>query len=52
VVEPDEVLVEAWKILGDVNIGWLKHLFNKELVEEKMLEGWRKSLIIPIFKGK
>lgn len=25
-VEPDEVSVEMWKMLGSVNIGWLKDL--------------------------
>jgi len=40
------------KILRDVNIGLLKELFNMVLIERKMPEGWRKSLIVPIFKDK
>jgi len=51
-VGPDGVPVEVWKMLGDVSIGWLKNLLNKILIEGKMPEDWRKSFIVPIFKGK
>ena len=51
-VGPDGVPVEVRKMLGDVSIGWLKNLFNKVLIEGKMPEDWRKSFIVPIFKGK
>jgi len=36
------VPVEVWKILRDVSIGWLKDLFKKMLIKEKMPEDWRK----------
>jgi len=51
-VGPDGVPVEVCKILGDVSVGWLKDLFNKVMVERKMPEDWRKSFVVPIFKGK
>ena len=31
---------------------WLTKFFNKVLVEGKIREAWRKSCVIPIFKGK
>jgi len=46
------VSAEVWRILGDINIGWLKYLFNKMLIEGEMPEDGRKSFIVPIFKGK
>jgi len=30
----------------------ISDLFNKVLVEGKMPEEWRKSFVVPIFKGK
>jgi len=51
-IGPDEGPVEVWKILRDVNIEWLKDLFNMVLTERKILEDWRKSFIVPIFKSK
>lgn len=52
VVEPDEVSIEMRKILEDVSIGWSKDLFNMGLIKGKILEDWRKSFVVPIFKGK
>ena len=49
---PDDIPVEMWLILGDVGIGWLTKLMNKFLKEEKMPDEWRKSVLIPIYKGK
>jgi len=42
----------VWKILGDISTGWLKDFFNKVLIGGKMPEDWRRSIIVPIFKGK
>jgi hypothetical protein len=52
VVGPNRVPVEVWKILGNVSIGWLKYIFNKVLIKEKMSENWGKNFIVPIFKRK
>lgn len=46
------MLVEVWKVLENVGIGWLKHIFYKVLMEEQMPEYWRKSFIVIIFKVK
>jgi len=39
-------------MLGYVSVRWLKDLFNKVLVEEKIPNEWWKSVMVPIFKGK
>ena len=49
---PDDIPVEVWLILGDVEIEWLTKLMNKLLKGEKMPDEWRKSVLIPIYKGK
>ena len=49
---PDGVPVEVWKVLGSLGIQWLTKFFNKILVEGKIPEAWRKSCVVPIFKGK
>ena len=49
---PDDIPVEVWLILGDVGIGWLTKLMNKLLKGEKIPDEWRKSALIPIYKGK
>jgi len=51
-VGPEKVLVEVWKIVGNVSIRLLKDIFNRVLVEGKMTSEWRKSVVLPIFKGK
>ena len=49
---PDYIPVEVWLILGDIGIGWLTNLMNKLLKGEKMPDEWRKSVLVPIHKGK
>jgi len=51
-VGPSQVQVEVWKALRYIDIKWLKDLFNKVIVEGKMLNEWRKSVIIPTFKSR
>lgn len=41
-----------WNILRDVRIRLLKGIFSKVLAERKMSRKLRKSLIVPILKGK
>nr|XP_043629755.1 uncharacterized protein LOC122601043 [Erigeron canadensis] len=42
-VGPDQILVEAWRCLGDVGISLLTSLFNKIWTSAKMPEEWRFS---------
>ena len=51
-VGPDGVPVEVWQVLGNFGIGWLTGFLNKVLVDGRMPELWRKSILVPIFKGK
>jgi hypothetical protein len=39
----DGMPVEVWKMSEVVSIVWLKDLFNKVIIEEKMPEDWRMS---------
>lgn len=38
IVGLDKMHEKMWKIIGDISIGWLKDVFNKVLVEAKILE--------------
>ncbi|XP_063600304.1 uncharacterized protein LOC134776484 [Penaeus indicus] len=49
---PDDIPVEAWLSMGEVGSGWLTKLLNNLLKGEKMPDEWRKSVLIPIYKGK
>ena len=49
---PNDIPVEAWLIRGDGRIGFLTKLMNSLLKGERMLDEWRKSVLIPIYKDK
>ncbi|XP_068229382.1 uncharacterized protein [Palaemon carinicauda] len=49
---PDNIPVEIWKSLGEEGIDILWNLTQKTFNQENMPEKWRRSLIIPIYKGK
>ncbi|KAE8279451.1 hypothetical protein D5F01_LYC08793 [Larimichthys crocea] len=49
---PDDIPVEVWKCLGEMAVHFLTGLFNRILDSEKMLEEWRISVMVPIFKNK
>jgi hypothetical protein len=49
---PDEILIEVWRSLGDVAIVWLSKLFNLIFRSSKMLDEWRRNILVPIFKNK
>ncbi|XP_068237143.1 uncharacterized protein [Palaemon carinicauda] len=49
---PDNIPVEVWKSLGEEGIDVMWDLMQKIFIQEKMPEGWRRSLIIPLYKGK
>ena len=44
--------IEAWKYLGEVEEIWLTRLFNKTLMTKSMLDEWRISFVIPIYKNE
>ena len=47
---PDDIPVEAWLVLGDSGIRLLTKLMNNLLKGERMLDEWRKSVLIPIYR--
>ena len=49
---PDGIPIEAWKCLGDVGVSWLMNFFNKIIVIKKMIDDWRKSNLVSIYKNK
>ena len=51
-VGPDGIPAEAWKALGEEGIDLLWDLFEKIYEQEEIPDEWRKSFIVPIFKGK
>ncbi|KAK3564719.1 hypothetical protein QTP86_024874, partial [Hemibagrus guttatus] len=51
-VGPDDIPVEVWKCLGEAAVEFLTSLFNRVLETERMLEEWRRSVLVPIFKNK
>ena len=51
-VGPDKLPVEVWKCMGKKGILFLTTLFNRILMGEQMLEEWRRSVLIPIYKNK
>ncbi|GKA90488.1 retrovirus-related pol polyprotein LINE-1 [Tanacetum coccineum] len=51
-VGPDQIPIEAWRCLEDEGVKWLTCLFNKIFLSAKMLEEWRLSEVLPIYKNK
>ena len=51
-VGPDELPVKVWKCMGKMGKKFLTRLFNRLLVNERMPEEWRRSVLIPIDKNK
>jgi hypothetical protein len=49
---PNEIPIEVWRSLEDVVIVWLTKLFNLIFQSNKMPDGWRPSILVPIFKNK
>ncbi|XP_023236506.1 uncharacterized protein LOC111635696 [Centruroides sculpturatus] len=46
------ILVETWRGLGKKGIDILWDLMKKLWQQEKISDNWRKSILVPIFKGK
>ena len=49
---PSGVVSEMLKASGDKGISCMTNLFNKVIAEGRIPEDWRKSWIVPIYKGK
>jgi hypothetical protein len=49
---PDGIPIEVWISLGDVVIVWLTKWFNLIFRSNKMLDEWRRNILVPIFKNK
>ena len=51
-VGPDGIPAEAWKCLGEIRIDFLMSLFNDIVHSNMMPKEWRRSILVPIYKGK
>jgi hypothetical protein len=51
-MSPNCISIEVWRGLGDIAIVWLIKPFNLIFWENKILEEWRRSILVPIFKNK
>ena len=49
---PDDIPVEAWIALGNKGVKFLMKFFNRLLRGEKMPDEWRRSVLVPLYKGK
>ena len=49
---PDDIPVEAWVTLGNKGVKFLVNFFNRLLRGEKMPDEWRRSELVPLYKGK
>ena len=49
---PDDIPVEAWIALGNKGVEFLVKFFNRILRGEKMPDEWRRSVLVPLYKGK
>ena len=51
-MRPNNMSIEAWNCLGRKSISWLTKLFNEIMMPKKMLDDWRISTLVPIYKIK
>ena len=49
---PDDTPVEVWIALGNKGVEFLVNFFNRLLQGEKMPDEWRRSVLVPLYKGK
>ena len=49
---PDDLPVEAWNALDNKGVEFLVNFFNRLLQGEKMPDEWRRSMLVPLYKGK
>ena len=50
--EPDDIPVEVWIAQGNKGVEFLVNFFNRLLQGEKMPDEWRRSVLVPLYKGK
>ena len=48
---PDDIPVEAWIALGNKGVEFLVNFFNRLLRGKKMPDEWRRSILVPLYKG-
>ena len=49
---PDDIPLEVWITLGNKGVDFLVNFFNRLLQWEKMPDEWRRSVLVPLYKGK
>src|SRR4029077_17641644 len=49
---PSGVVSELLKASGDNGITWITNLFNKLLADGKIPDDWKRSWMVPVYKGK
>ena len=49
---PDDILVKAWIALDNKGVEFLVNFFNRLLRGEMMPDEWRRSVLVPLYKGK
>ena len=49
---PDDIPVEVWIALRNTGVEFLVNFFNRLLGGEKMPDEWRRSMLVPLNKGK
>ena len=49
---PDDIPVEVWIALWNKGVEFLVNFFNRLLQGEKMPDEWRRSVLLPLHKGK
>ena len=49
---PEDIPVEVWIALGNKDVEFLVNFFNRLLQGEKMPDEWRRSVLVPLYKGK
>ena len=49
---PNDIPVEVWIALGNKGMEFLVNFINRLLQGEKMPDEWRRSVLVPLYKGK
>ena len=49
---PDDIPVEVWIALGNKGVEFLVNFFNRLLQGEKMPDERRRSVLVPLYRGK
>ena len=49
---PDDIPAEVWIAQGNKDVEFLVNFFNRLLQGEKMPDEWRRSVLVPLYKGK